>query len=87
MAWKEMQGEWKTYTEIRAGVNSERAQEHDDLRVAEQTARIAELDRFLLNRLLFDIAGSLDSLSFCYRKILEMQEQRARPSQPGPARR
>lgn len=96
MAWKEMQAEFQTYTETRATLARQAAQVEadagtDPVAMAAAALRVADVagaDAFMRNRLLFDIAGSLDSLSFCYRKILEMQQERTRPAnQPGPARR
>ena len=91
MPWKEMQAEYQTYLDNRAGLAKARseadAEQADAAEMAARTAAIAEIDRFMLNRILFDVAGSLDSLSYAYRQILEMQREKAKPTQPGPARR
>lgn len=79
MAWKELTAEYSTYLSVRAALVKDASKLNatgDDATIAAANGEIAAADRFMLNRLLLDVASSLDSLAFSYRKIYEMSEAR-----------
>lgn len=79
MAWKKLTEEWDQYLQHRAELTKPGTQ----ARAAAPASEVERIDRFMLNRLLLDVASSLDSLAFSYRKIYEMAEAREKRAGAG----
>lgn len=82
MSFKQLQQEFDSYQRTRAAVlggieeQRKRDQPSEEL-LRDMQADLASLDRWFLNRLLFDVASSLDSLAFAYRGIYDLTLKRS----------